>query len=102
MNKKELEEHVKTLRDMLAKAQDKIQDLTTQQKNDTIKDNVSVGGFYDESKKKWNLVIVDYNKDDKTAQVREIKEAGDSFDMLRFRMEEFIADNILLANNRRK
>lgn len=101
MNKKELEEHNKALRAKVDELQAQVDSFQEQEKVLGEMDEQSVGAFFDEEKRMWNLVTVDYNKETGEAKVNNIESVNADFAMLDYRIKKFVAENINLKNLRR-
>ena len=101
--KKEMEETNMKLRELLTAAQLKIKELTAEKEPDTITyKNKAVGAFFNNEKMEWSIAELEFDLESKKARVTSTRNVGRSYDMVEYRIKEFLAEKILLPILREK
>lgn len=101
MNKKELEDKAKALREELDKAHAEIAELKASQVGEgNDLDQFAVGGFFDKETKQWMLAEIKFNANSSEAKVEKLRKVGNDFAMFAYEVRKFVAEEINLRSMR--
>lgn len=96
-SKKDLEDKTVKLKELLVEAHEKIKQLTSEKEAVNLSyKNRAVGAHFDSKKKEWYVVELEFDLDNKVGRVISTRNVGSSYDMVAYRVKEFLAEKILL------